>query len=86
MFPALDRIARQKAGKGEEWSVYAARVYPMPPKQLEGVYVTGANHRPLTRGPRKGELTWGSEGKATAFITAAEYRAACTEKETPDAR
>lgn len=81
MFPeAIEALARQKAGKGDEWSPYIMRAVPMPPKPLEGIQITGANHRALLRGPRKGERTWTNEGKVTVFVTAAEYRAAVSQQ------
>lgn len=72
-------LARKKAGKGPEWSPYHIKLVPYPPKPLDGMQVTGANHRTITRGPRKGQKTWTREGQVTVFITLAEWQASETQ-------
>jgi hypothetical protein len=64
----IDALARQKAGKGEEWSPYRF-------ESLEdGVLVTGANHTLVTRGPTKGQRRWrGNVGQARVFFSSAEW-------------
>jgi hypothetical protein len=64
----IDALARQKAGKGEEWSTYRFESLD------NGVLVTGSNHDIVTRGPTKGRRRWrGNVGQARVFISAAEW-------------
>jgi hypothetical protein len=80
----LDLHAREKAGKGEEWSVYLYRRLPMDRQVADVFELTGANHRALSRGPRKGRTTWtGTDPKSrcTVYITPAEHEAWLAKRE-----
>jgi hypothetical protein len=75
---SYDEHAREKLGKGPEWSVYLYRCLPEDSRTTDVLELTGANHRTLMSGPRKGQRTWRDADPAsrkTVYITPAEHEA-----------
>jgi hypothetical protein len=60
----------------ENWNIHSWECLPKDEYNSTHIQVTGAESRPRTCGPRKGQLTWpnnGKNGKRTFLFTNEEY-------------
>ena len=70
----LDKLCRERAGKGEDWAPYSFQCLPRGGKNCTHIEIVGSRWVPIQRGPRKGQPRWISEDKATVILGIEEYR------------